>query len=147
LSRANVAFQGGDCAERFDECSQDNIEKKFKILLQMSMIIIWSSRVPVVRVARMAGQFAKPRTSDFETVNGDRIPSYKGDSINGFEVADRKHDPNRFVSINSLESFSLTQWLQASARIFPFSVDPELPACHDFGRSLGFACGAPVAAE
>jgi 3-deoxy-7-phosphoheptulonate synthase len=64
----------------------------------MSLIIIWSSRIPVVRVARMAGQFAKPRTSDFETVGGQRIPSYKGDSINGFDVTDRKHDPNRLLS-------------------------------------------------
>lgn len=91
-------LQGGDCAERFDECCQETIEKKFKILLQMSLIVIWESRLPVVRVARMAGQFAKPRTSNWETTpDGERVASYKGDSINGFELSERKPDPDRLV--------------------------------------------------
>ncbi|ELR24167.1 Phospho2-dehydro-3-deoxyheptonate aldolase [Acanthamoeba castellanii str. Neff] len=91
-------LQGGDCAERFDECCQETIEKKFKILLQMSLIIIWESRVPVVRIARMAGQFAKPRTSNWETTpDGQRVASYKGDSINGFDISERKPDPDRLV--------------------------------------------------
>jgi len=63
-------LQGGDCAERFVDCSQIPIENKFKILLQMSLIILWGARVPVVRIARMAGQFAKPRSSETETVGG-----------------------------------------------------------------------------
>jgi len=64
----------------------------------MSLIIIWGSRVPVVRLARMAGQFAKPRTSNWETApGGERVPSYKGDSINGFELSERKPDPDRLV--------------------------------------------------
>jgi len=91
-------LQGGDCAERFDQCSQGAIESKVRILLQMSLIIGWASRLPVVRIARMAGQFAKPRTSDWETtLDGQRVASYKGDSINGFPVDQRKPDPERLV--------------------------------------------------
>eukprot|EP01117_Protostelium_nocturnum_P012646 TRINITY_DN4655_c0_g1_i2.p1 TRINITY_DN4655_c0_g1~~TRINITY_DN4655_c0_g1_i2.p1 ORF type:complete len:453 (-),score=158.31 TRINITY_DN4655_c0_g1_i2:60-1418(-) len=90
-------LQGGDCAERFVDCSKSPIENKFKILLQMSLIILWGSRTPVVRVARMAGQFAKPRTSNYETVNGEQVFSFKGDNINDFDVKKREPDPDRMV--------------------------------------------------
>ncbi|PRP77420.1 hypothetical protein PROFUN_14273 [Planoprotostelium fungivorum] len=90
-------LQGGDCAERFIDCSQKPIEDKFKILLQMSLVIIYGARVPVVRLARMAGQFAKPRTSNYETVNGNRIPSFKGDNINDYDISKREPDPDRMV--------------------------------------------------
>jgi 3-deoxy-7-phosphoheptulonate synthase len=89
-------IQGGDCAERFLDCAKEPIENKFKILLQMSLIILWGSRVPVIRIARMAGQFAKPRTSDYETKDGKKILSYKGDNINDFDdTTKREPDPQR----------------------------------------------------
>jgi 3-deoxy-7-phosphoheptulonate synthase len=92
-------LQGGDCAERFIDCNQDAIESKFKILLQMSLIIIWRVNLPVIRLARMAGQFAKPRTSPYETLpDGSRVFSFKGDNINGFDSNDREPNPDRLVS-------------------------------------------------
>lgn len=92
-------LQGGDCAELFDYCQKDMIEAKIKLLLQMSLILIWASKKKVVRVARMAGQFAKPRSSPTETVNGIDMPSFRGDNINGFEATpeSRKPDPRRLV--------------------------------------------------
>lgn len=91
-------LQGGDCAERFIDCTKVAIENKFKILLQMSLIIIWCAHIPVVRVARMAGQFAKPRTSTYEKLaDGSQVYSFKGDNINGFDVSERVPDPNRLV--------------------------------------------------
>jgi len=92
-------LQGGDCAERFIDCTQEAIESKFKILLQMSLIIIWRSRIPVLRIARMAGQFAKPRTSTYETLpDGKKVFSFKGDNVNGFDPSDRTPNPERLVS-------------------------------------------------
>jgi len=92
-------LQGGDCAERFLDCNQEAIESKFKILLQMSLIIIWRACLPVVRVARMAGQFAKPRTSAHETLpDGTKVFSFKGDNVNGFDPNDREPNPDRLVS-------------------------------------------------
>eukprot|EP01087_Luapelamoeba_hula_P018411 TRINITY_DN5928_c0_g1_i1.p1 TRINITY_DN5928_c0_g1~~TRINITY_DN5928_c0_g1_i1.p1 ORF type:complete len:520 (-),score=81.73 TRINITY_DN5928_c0_g1_i1:10-1422(-) len=90
-------LQGGDCAERFEDCTQEAIEKKFKILLQMSLIIISGAGVPIIRLARMAGQFAKPRSSDVETVDGVQVHSYLGDSVNSYTINDRRPDPQRLV--------------------------------------------------
>jgi len=91
-------LQGGDCAERFQDCTKDAISAKFKILLQMSMIVIWGSGVPVVRLARMAGQFAKPRSSPHEKLpSGESVCSFKGDNVNGFSVDQREPDPERLV--------------------------------------------------
>lgn len=91
-------LQGGDCAELFDYCSQENIENKLKVLLQMSLVLIWGTKLPVVRIGRMAGQYAKPRSKLTEVVNGKEIPSFRGDNINGFEENDRTPDPSRLVS-------------------------------------------------
>jgi 3-deoxy-7-phosphoheptulonate synthase len=90
-------LQGGDCAERFLDCSKEPIENKFKIMLQMSLIILWGSRIPVIRVARMAGQFAKPRSSPHEVVDGKKVTSFKGDNINSFDTSSRDPDPDRLV--------------------------------------------------
>jgi 3-deoxy-7-phosphoheptulonate synthase len=90
-------LQGGDCAERFIDCSKEPIENKFKIMLQMSLIILWGSRIPVIRVARMAGQFAKPRSSPHEIIDGKKVPSFKGDNINSFDISARDPDPDRLV--------------------------------------------------
>ena len=63
-------LQGGDCAERFQDCKSSLIEKKLQIMIQMSLVLVWGARIPTVRVARMAGQFAKPRSSDTEMIDG-----------------------------------------------------------------------------
>lgn len=79
-------LQGGDCAELFDYCNQDMIEAKVKLLLQMSLVLIYGARKKVVRVARMAGQYAKPRSSPMETVNGVTMASFRGDILNSYEA-------------------------------------------------------------
>ncbi|KAF8540983.1 DAHP synthetase [Trichophaea hybrida] len=91
-------LQGGDCAELFDYCSAGQIDAKIKLLLQMSLVLIWGGNIPVVRIARMAGQFAKPRSSLTEVVHGKEIPSFRGDNINGFAHDERTPDPNRLVT-------------------------------------------------
>ena len=91
-------LQGGDCAELFDYCEENAIESKIKLLLQMSLVLIWGANKPVVRIARMAGQYAKPRSSPTEMHEGKEIPSFRGDILNGYAVEDRKPDPARLVS-------------------------------------------------
>ncbi len=91
-------LQGGDCAELFDYCNSDMIESKIKLLLQMSLVLIYGAGKPVVRIARMAGQFAKPRSSPTEQHNGKTIPAFRGDNINGYDPAERTPDPSRLVS-------------------------------------------------
>ncbi|CAG8576579.1 4544_t:CDS:2 [Paraglomus occultum] len=90
-------LQGGDCAELFEYCSQEPIESKLKVLLQMSLVLTWGARIPIVRIARMAGQYAKPRSSPTEMVNGQEVISFRGENINGFDPADRKPDPDRLL--------------------------------------------------
>ncbi len=96
---AGEAFllQGGDCAESFNEHSADNIRDFFRVFLQMAVVMTFAAASPVVKVGRIAGQFAKPRSSDFETQNGVQLPSYRGDIINdiAFDAAAREPDPRR----------------------------------------------------
>jgi 3-deoxy-7-phosphoheptulonate synthase len=88
-------LQGGDCAETFEDCESDKIAKKLKILLQMSLVLVYGLKKPVIRVGRMAGQYAKPRSADTETRDGVTLPSYRGANINrpGFTAEDRIPDP------------------------------------------------------
>ncbi|RDA95511.1 hypothetical protein CP533_5477 [Ophiocordyceps camponoti-saundersi (nom. inval.)] len=90
-------LQGGDCAELFEYCQQKAIESKIKLLLQMSVVLIWGTNKRVVRIGRMAGQYAKPRSSPTEVVDGKEIPSYRGDILNGYGTDDRDVDPGRLV--------------------------------------------------
>ena len=92
-------LQGGDCAERFQDCNGGKITRKLKILLQMSVVLSYSARKPVIRIGRIAGQYAKPRSSDTENVNGQEIPSFRGDIINSIEptLDARKPDPERLL--------------------------------------------------
>ncbi|MCC7490644.1 MAG: 3-deoxy-7-phosphoheptulonate synthase class II [Gammaproteobacteria bacterium] len=92
-------LQGGDCAETFADCTSENIVQKLKILLQMSVVIVAGLRRPVVRVGRLAGQYAKPRSDDLETRDGVALPSYRGDLVNrsAFTAADREPDPALMV--------------------------------------------------
>ena len=88
-------LQGGDCAESFAECNSDRIAQKLKILLQMSVVLLHGLKMPVIRVGRMAGQYAKPRSADTETRDGVTLPSYRGDLVNHlpFTAEDRTPDP------------------------------------------------------
>jgi len=88
-------LQGGDCAETFDECTSEDIVAKLKILLQMSLVILYGLKKPVIRVGRMAGQYAKPRSADTETREGQALPSFRGDLVNRnpFTASDRVPDP------------------------------------------------------
>ncbi|KAJ6081542.1 hypothetical protein N7499_006416 [Penicillium canescens] len=114
LGKAFV-LQGGDCAELFDYCNQDMIEAKVKLLLQMSLVLIWGANKPVIRIARIAGQFAKPRSSSTEVVNGVEMPSFRGDNINGFDAnpQSRQPDPSRLVSAY-FHSAATLNYLRAS---------------------------------
>ncbi len=92
-------LQGGDCAESFEQFGAATVRDTFKVLLQMAMVLTYGAKVPVVKVGRMAGQFAKPRSAPTETVGGRELPSYRGDIINGFafDEASRAPDPARMI--------------------------------------------------
>lgn len=93
-------LQGGDCAESFVEHHADNIRDTFRVLLQMAVVLTYGAKLPVIKVGRMAGQFAKPRSADTETIDGVELPSYRGDIINGieFDAAARVPNPERQIS-------------------------------------------------
>ncbi|MBP7818142.1 MAG: 3-deoxy-7-phosphoheptulonate synthase class II [Phenylobacterium sp.] len=109
-------LQGGDCAESFKEFHADNIRDTFRLILQMAVVLTFAGGKPVVKVGRMAGQFAKPRSSPVETVNGVELPSYRGDIINGmdFDAASRVPDPQRLLQAYS-QSASTLNLLRAFA--------------------------------
>ncbi len=92
-------LQGGDCAESFKEFHPNNIRDTFRVLLQMAVVLTFGAAMPVIKVGRIAGQFAKPRSSPTETVNGETLPSYRGDNINGMEFTTeaRLPDPQRLL--------------------------------------------------
>ncbi len=111
-----LIIQGGDCAESFGSFNADTIKNLFKLILQMSVVVAYSSGKPVVKIGRVAGQFAKPRSSDFEEKDGIKLPSYRGDIINDikFTTEAREPDPYRMVrayyqsaaTMNLLRAFS-----------------------------------------
>ncbi|MGO1328079.1 MAG: class II 3-deoxy-7-phosphoheptulonate synthase [Idiomarina loihiensis] len=92
-------LQGGDCAESFSDFNAPKIRDTFKVILQMAIVMTFAGSCPVTKVARMAGQYAKPRSSDFETIGDLSLPSYRGDIINGseFEEMARQPDPERMI--------------------------------------------------
>ncbi|WP_169569053.1 class II 3-deoxy-7-phosphoheptulonate synthase [Sneathiella limimaris] len=102
-------LQGGDCAESFTEFHPNNIRDTFKVLLQMAVVLTYGGNRPVVKVGRLAGQFAKPRSSDTETVDGVELPSYRGDIINGFDFDEesRVPDPRRMLTAYSQAASTL----------------------------------------
>ncbi len=93
-------LQGGDCAESFSEFNATSIRDTFKTLMQMAVVLTYGGKCPVVKIARMAGQYAKPRSSDMETIDGVSLPSYRGDIINNFEFTEqaRVPDPQRLMT-------------------------------------------------
>ncbi|MBC6441909.1 MAG: 3-deoxy-7-phosphoheptulonate synthase class II [Rhodobacteraceae bacterium] len=110
-------LQGGDCAESFGEFGADILRDTYKVMLQMAVVLTYGAKVPVIKVGRVAGQMAKPRSAPTEVIDGVELPSYRGDIINGFEFTEdaRIPDPNRMLqaytqaaaSLNLLRAFSM----------------------------------------
>jgi len=94
-------LQGGDCAETFDGVTADNVRNKLRVLLQMAVVLTYAASVPVVKLGRLAGQYAKPRSSDTETRGELTLPAYRGDAVNGFDftLESRVPDPQRLVEV------------------------------------------------
>jgi 3-deoxy-7-phosphoheptulonate synthase len=102
-------LQGGDCAETFGGVTADNVRNKLRVLLQMAVVLTYAASVPVVKLGRLAGQYAKPRTIETETRDGATLPAYRGDAVNGFEfTADaRRPDPWRLVEVYNSSAATL----------------------------------------
>ncbi|KAF3793005.1 Phospho-2-dehydro-3-deoxyheptonate aldolase 1 [Nymphaea thermarum] len=125
-------LQGGDCAESFKEFNADNIRDTFRVLLQMGVVLMFGGQMPVIKVGRMAGQFAKPRSEPTETKDGVTLPSYQGDNINAdaFDEKSRIPDPQRLISaytqsaatVNLLRAFA-TGGYAAMQRVTQWNLD------------------------
>ncbi|KAK3151802.1 hypothetical protein QOZ80_3AG0250750 [Eleusine coracana subsp. coracana] len=125
-------LQGGDCAESFKEFNGNNIRDTFRVLLQMSAVLMFGAQMPVIKVGRMAGQFAKPRSEAFEVRDGVKLPSYRGDNINGdaFDEKSRNPDPQRMIrayaqsaaTLNLLRAFA-TGGYAAMQRVTQWNLD------------------------
>lgn len=102
-------LQGGDCAETFADCRHDIITNRLKVMMQMSLVLVHGLQLPVVRVGRFAGQYAKPRSSDTETRGEATLPAYRGDIVNSpdFEAAARQPDPQRMVRAHACSAMTL----------------------------------------
>ena len=135
-------LQGGDCAESFDDCRSEQIAAKLKILLQMSLVLVHGTRKPVVRIGRIAGQYAKPRSADVETRGNVTLPAYRGDIINrdGFTAADREPDPT--LMLRAYERAGLTLNFIRALTEGGFA-DLHHPEYWD----VSFATGTPHAAQ
>ncbi len=132
-------LQGGDCAESFAEFHPDNIRDTLRVLLQMAVVLTFAAGVPVVKVGRIAGQFAKPRSDDNETINGVTLPSYRGDNINGgdFTPEARIPDPQRLLQANAQSAATLNL-----LRAFAQGGYADLHNVHRW--MLGFIAGSPA---
>lgn len=119
LASQGKAFllQGGDCAESFVEFNEHNLRSYFRVMLQMTMALMYGASCPVVKVGRIAGQFAKPRSDGMETVDGVALPSYRGDMVNGteFEPGARAADPQRLLKVYHQSAITLN-FLRSLAR-------------------------------
>ncbi|OQS04629.1 phospho-2-dehydro-3-deoxyheptonate aldolase, partial [Thraustotheca clavata] len=124
-------LQGGDCAESFRDCRPDLIEKKLRIMMQMSLVLVWGARMPTTRVARMAGQFAKPRSQETEVIDGVEVCTFRGENVNGFDKNDRTPDPQRL-----LEGYYHSAATMNYGRLL---LDSGFADIHDAGKwDLGF---------
>jgi 3-deoxy-7-phosphoheptulonate synthase len=101
-------LQGGDCAENFSECESDRIAKQLKVILQVSLVLLHGLKRPIIRVGRMAGQYAKPRSADTETKDGVTLPSYRGDIINHPEFTREAREPDPQLLLRGYERAALT---------------------------------------
>ncbi len=110
-------LQGGDCAESFNAFNANNIKDLFKVMMQMAIVLTFSGGCPVVKVGRVAGQFAKPRSSDFEEINGISLPSYRGDIVNGIDFNEEARNPSPKKLLKAYnQSASTLNLLRAFAR-------------------------------
>ncbi len=133
---AGEAFllQGGDCAETFDGVTAENVKNKLTVLLAMSVVLTYAAQVPVVKVGgRIAGQYAKPRSSDTETRNGVSLPSYRGDAVNGFDftAAARVPDPERLLDVYNASAATLNL-----TRAFMTGGFADLRRVHNWNRNF-----------
>ena len=135
-------LQGGDCAESFKEFHADNIRDTFRLLLQMAVVLTFAGGKPVVKVGRIAGQFAKPRSEPIETIDGVTLPSYRGDNINGqdFDPAVRTPDPERLLKAYAQSASTLNL-----LRAFAGGGYADLYNVHRW--TLGFVEGSPQGAR
>ena len=132
-------LQGGDCAESFAEFSADNIRDTFRVLLQMAVVLTFGAVLPVVKVGRLAGQFAKPRTDPTESRDGVALPAYRGDIVNGiaFDAAARTPDPARMLRAYSQSAATLNL-----LRAFAVGGYADLHRVHRW--NLGYVARSPV---
>src|SRR5574337_1457193 len=102
-------LQGGDCAESFADCTSPLISNRLKVLLQMSLVLVHGLKLPVVRVGRFAGQYAKPRSADHETRDGVSLPSFRGDVVNSpeFTAEGRRPDPQRLIQAHAHSALTM----------------------------------------
>ena len=133
-------LQGGDCAESIAEFHPDHIRDTFRVLLQMAVVLTFGATLPVIKVGRMAGQFAKPRSSDTEVQEGIELPSYRGDIINGIEFSEsaRAPDPSRMLQAYSQAASTLNL-----IRAFAQGGYADLHQVHKW--NLGFVSDSPEA--
>ena len=131
-------LQGGDCAESFTQFSANGIRDTFKVLLQMAVILTFGSSMPIIKIGRIAGQFAKPRSSDIEVLNGVELPSYRGDMINDMEFnkASREPDPHRLI-----EGYEQSAATLNLIRAFAQGGMADLAKVHEW--TLGFLADTP----
>ncbi|CAL9148414.1 unnamed protein product [Musa hybrid cultivar] len=152
-------LQGGDCAESFKEFNANNIRDTFRVLLQMGAVLMFGGQMPVVRVGRMAGQFAKPRSEPLEERDGVKLPSYRGDNVNGdaFDAKSRVPDPQRMIraytqsaaTLNLLRAFA-TGGYAAMQRVTQWNLDftehseqgDRRELAHRVDDALGFMAAA-----
>ncbi|NIY77607.1 3-deoxy-7-phosphoheptulonate synthase class II [Thalassospira sp. HF15] len=132
-------LQGGDCAESFKEFHPNNIRDTFKVMLQMAVVLTYGAACPVVKVGRMAGQFAKPRSSDTETINGVELPSYRGDVVNGIEFTEAARIPDPQRQIRAYNQSAATLNL---LRAFAQGGFADLTKIHRW--NLSFVDGSPA---
>ena len=135
-------LQGGDCAESFDDCRSEPIAAKLKILLQMSLVLVHGTRRPVIRIGRIAGQYAKPRSADVETRGSVTLPAYRGDIINkdGFTAEEREPDPALMLRAYERAALTLNFIRALTDHGFADLHHPEL-------WDVSFAKGSPHAAQ
>jgi len=135
-------LQGGDCAESFSDCESGLISNRLKVLLQMSVVMVHGMRLPVIRVGRFAGQYAKPRSADLETKDGVTLPSYRGDLINAppFDAASRAPNPQRMIDGHSRSAMTMNF---VRSLIDGGFADLHHPEYWD----LGWVAHSPLAAE
>ncbi|MEY4390775.1 MAG: hypothetical protein RLZZ400_518 [Actinomycetota bacterium] len=126
-------LQGGDCAETFADATADRIRSRVKTLLQMAVVLTYGASLPVVKMGRMAGQFAKPRSSNDETRDGVTLPAYRGDAVNGYDFTpeSRAHDPQRLLQAYHTSASTLNL-----IRAFTMGGFADLRSVHEWNRGF-----------